>query len=34
MIEVLRTYQHSTEALNATSDMINRAIQKISEVKV
>jgi flagellar basal-body rod protein FlgF len=34
MIEVLRTYQHSTEALNATSDMINRAIQKISEVRV
>jgi flagellar basal-body rod protein FlgF len=34
MIEVLRAYQHSTEALNATDDMIRRATQRIGEVKV
>lgn len=34
MIEVLRTYQHSTETLNATDDMIRRAVQRLGEVKV
>lgn len=34
MIEVLRAYQHSTETLNATDDMIRRATQKLGEVKV
>lgn len=33
MIEVLRAYQHSTETLNATDDMIRRATQRIGEVK-
>jgi len=33
MIEVLRAYQHSTEALNATDDMIRRATQRLGEVK-
>jgi flagellar basal-body rod protein FlgF len=34
MIEVLRAYQHSTETLNATDDMIRRATQRLGEVKV
>lgn len=34
MIEVLRAYQHSTEQLNATDDLIRRALQRIGEVKV
>jgi flagellar basal-body rod protein FlgF len=34
MIEVLRAYQHSTETLNATDDLIRRALQKLGEVKV
>ena len=33
MIEVLRAYQHSTETLNATDDMIRRATQKLGEVR-
>jgi flagellar basal-body rod protein FlgF len=34
MIEVLRAYQHSTETLNATDDLIRRALQRLGEVKV
>jgi flagellar basal-body rod protein FlgF len=34
MIEVLRAYQHSTETLNATDDLIRRAVQRLGEVKV
>ncbi|MCE9521823.1 MAG: flagellar basal-body rod protein FlgF [Alphaproteobacteria bacterium] len=34
MIEVMRAYQHSTETLNATDDLIRRATQKLGEVKV
>lgn len=34
MIEVLRAYQHSTEQLNATDDLIRRALQRLGEVKV
>ena len=34
MIEVLRAYQHSTETLNATDDLIRRALQKLGEVRV
>jgi flagellar basal-body rod protein FlgF len=34
MIEVLRAYQHSTETLNATDDLIRRATQRLGEVKV
>jgi len=34
MIEVLRAYQHSTETLNATDEMIRRATQRLGEVKV
>lgn len=33
MIEVLRAYQHSTETLNATDEMIRRATQRLGEVK-
>ena len=33
MIEVLRAYQHSTETLNATDDLIRRAVQRLGEVK-
>jgi flagellar basal-body rod protein FlgF len=33
MIEVLRAYQHSTEALNATDELIRRATQRLGEVK-
>ena len=34
MIEVLRAYQHSSEQLNATDDLIRKAMQKLGEVKV
>jgi flagellar basal-body rod protein FlgF len=34
MIEVLRAYQHSTETLNATDDLIRRALQRLGDVKV
>jgi flagellar basal-body rod protein FlgF len=34
MIEVQRAYQHSTETLNATDDIISRAIQRLGDVKV
>jgi len=34
MIEVMRAYQHSTETLNATNDIITRAVQRLGEVKV
>ena len=34
MIEVLRAYQHSTEILNATDDLIRRSVQRLGEVKV
>ncbi len=33
MIEVLRAYQHSSETLNATDDLIRRAVQRLGEVK-
>jgi flagellar basal-body rod protein FlgF len=34
MIEVQRAYQHSTETLNATDDIIRRAAQRLGDVKV
>jgi flagellar basal-body rod protein FlgF len=34
MIEVQRAYQHSTETLNATDDIIRRAVQRLGDVKV
>ena len=34
MIEITRAYQHSTETLNATDDLIRRAVQRLGEVKV
>ena len=34
MIEVLRAYQHATETLNATDELIRRATQKLGDVKV
>ncbi len=34
MIEVMRAYQHSAETLNATSETISRAVQKLGEVRV
>ena len=33
MIEVERAYQHSTETLNATDDIVSRAIQRLGDVK-
>jgi flagellar basal-body rod protein FlgF len=33
MIEIMRAYQHSTETLNATDDIIRRAVQRLGEVK-
>ena len=33
MIEVMRAYQHSSETLNATDDLIRRAVQRLGEVK-
>ena len=33
MIEVLRAYQHSSETLNATDDLIRRAVQRLGEVR-
>ena len=33
MIEVLRAYQHSTETLNATDDLIRRALQKLVQAQ-
>ena len=33
MIEVQRAYQHSTETLNATDDIIRRAVQRLGDVK-
>lgn len=33
MIEILRAYQHSTEILNATDDLIRRAVQRLGDVK-
>ena len=33
MIEILRAYQHSTETLNATDDLIRRAVQRLGDVK-
>jgi flagellar basal-body rod protein FlgF len=33
MIEILRAYQHSTETLNATDDIIRRAVQRLGDVK-
>ena len=34
MIEVMRAYQTSTEILNATDDLIRKALQRLGEVKV
>jgi flagellar basal-body rod protein FlgF len=34
MIEVLRAYQHSTEQLNATDELIRKALNRIGDVKV
>jgi len=33
MIEILRAYQHSTETLNATDDIIRKAVQRLGDVK-
>ena len=33
MIEIMRAYQHSTETLNATDDLLRRAVQRLGEVK-
>jgi flagellar basal body rod protein FlgG len=33
MIEIMRAYQSSTETLNATDDIIRRAVQRLGEVK-
>lgn len=33
MIEVMRAYQHSTETLNATDDIMRRAVQRLGDVK-
>ena len=33
MIEIMRAYQSSTETLNATNDIIRRAVQRLGEVK-
>jgi len=33
MIEVQRAYQHSTETLNATDDIIRRAVQRLGDIK-
>lgn len=33
MIEIMRAYQHSTETLNATDDLIRRAVQRLGDVK-
>ncbi|MDZ4868141.1 MAG: flagellar basal-body rod protein FlgF [Alphaproteobacteria bacterium] len=34
MIEVMRAYQHSTETLNATDELMRKALQKLGDVKV
>ena len=34
MIEVMRAYQHSTETLSATDDLIRKALQRLGDVKV
>jgi flagellar basal-body rod protein FlgF len=34
MIEVMRAYQHSSEQLNATDELIKKALQRLGEVKV
>lgn len=34
MIEVLRAYQHSTETLNTTDELIRKALNRIGDVKV
>lgn len=34
MIETMRSYQHSTELLNAGEDLTRRAVQKLGEVRV
>lgn len=33
MIEIMRAYQHSTETLNATDDLLRRAVQRLGDVK-
>jgi flagellar basal body rod protein FlgG len=33
MIEIMRAYQHSTEILNATDDIIRKAVQRLGDVK-
>jgi len=33
MIEIMRAYQHSTETLNATDELLRRAVQRLGEVK-
>lgn len=34
MIEVMRAYQHSSETLSATDDLMRKALQRLGEVKV
>jgi flagellar basal-body rod protein FlgF len=34
MIEIMRAYQHATETLSATSEIISRAVQRLGEVRV
>lgn len=34
MIEVQRAYQHSTETLQATDDIIRKAVQRLGDIKV
>ncbi len=34
MIEVMRAYQHSSETLSATDDLMRKALQKLGDVKV
>ena len=34
MIEVMRAYQHSTETLSATDELMRKALQKLGDVKV
>lgn len=34
MIDVLRAYQHSTETLNATDEVIRKAVSRLGEVRV
>ena len=34
MIEIMRAYQSSSEAMSATNDLVRRAVQRLGEVKI